>query len=85
MCIIKKDIEAFSIEKKNIINIFKLVVKDLIQLGFLKNGSIDKQSSHFISFFEIFDNIINHGYKGYYSYFSKTKMSIFLNSLYVSR
>ena len=41
-----------------------MVVKDLIQLGLLKNGSIDKQSSSFISFFDVFDNIINHGYKG---------------------
>ena len=59
-----KENEALCIEKKNIINVFKLVVKDLLQVASLKNGSLDKLSSNFLNFFNIFDNIISHGYKG---------------------
>jgi hypothetical protein len=54
------------IEKANLINIFKLVVKDLIEYSLRsERRSIDKNSSYLFNFLDVFENILNHGIKGY--------------------
>jgi hypothetical protein len=53
------------IEKANLINIFKLVVKDLIEYSLQsERRSIDKNSSYLFNFLDVFENILNHGIKG---------------------
>ncbi len=54
--------EWTAVEKKNLINLFKMVVKELIQLN-LNGRTIDDKSTHFLYFFDVFENIIDHGIK----------------------
>lgn len=58
-------IESLKIEKKNLINILKLVVKDLIEISFQNtNRYVDRQSTQLLSFYDVFENVLNHGFKG---------------------
>ena len=72
-----QETDTLNIEKKNLISIFKLVVKDLIDISLKStNRHIDKQSAQLQHFYEIFDNILNHGFKGkkgFGSYWSRNK------------
>jgi RUN and FYVE domain-containing protein 1 len=59
----QKVTEWILVEKKNLINIFKLVIKELIQSSNLNNKTIDNKSTHFIYFFDVFENILDNGLK----------------------
>ncbi len=50
------------VEKKNLINLFKMIVKELIQTN-INGKTIDHKSTHFVYFFDVFENIIDHGIK----------------------
>jgi hypothetical protein len=49
-----KDNEHLIVEKKNLVNLFKLVLKELIQSSISNNKTIDKHSSHFLNFFDVY-------------------------------
>lgn len=77
--------ENLNTEKKNLINIFKLVIKDLIDSSSIKlnkNKNIETSTS-FELFFDVFENILNHGFKGkkglYYLSFQKKDYSSLLD------
>ena len=59
--------ENLRIERKNLINIFKLVVKNLIEscsASLQCVGDIDRTLVNLSDFFDVFENILNHGFKG---------------------
>lgn len=70
---------TLKIERQNLLNIFKLVIKDLIHSSSasIQNAeNFDKNEKNLADFFDVFENILNHGFKG-----SKKSKSInFLNS-----
>ena len=54
------------VEKRNLVSVFKLVLKELIEtalVGDKARKTIDKHSTHFISFFDVFEHILEHGLK----------------------
>lgn len=59
--------ESLKIGRKNLINIFKLVVKDLIESSavIIHNAdNIDESLLNLCDFFNVFENILDHGFKG---------------------
>lgn len=67
----QNELENLLIEKRNLVNIFKLVVKDLIDSSSIKlnkNKSIESSTS-FELFFDVFENVLNHGFRGKRGYF----------------
>jgi hypothetical protein len=77
--------ENLLIEKKNLINIFKLVIKDLIDSSSIKlnKNKIIEASTSYNQFFDVFENILNHGFRGrkglYYLSFQKKDYSSLLD------
>lgn len=71
------------VEKKNLINIFKLVIKDLIDSTSIKlnNNKCVETSQSYELFFDVFENILNHGFKGKksFNYFQKKDYSCLLD------
>lgn len=58
---------TLKIERQNLLNIFRLVIKDLIQTssGSVQNAeNFDKNEKNLTDFFDVFENILNHGFKG---------------------
>ena len=70
------------IEKKNIINISKLVVRDLIEASLMnERRAIDTHSSLLTAFLTIIDNLLTHGLKakkGLNYYYSKRELTTLL-------
>ncbi len=61
------DQENLKIERKNLTNIFKLVVKNLIDSTSASLKCVDDLDRNLIclsDFFDVFENILNHGFKG---------------------
>lgn len=59
--------DTLKIERQNLLNIFRLVIKDLIQTssGSIQNAeNFDKNEKNLTDFFDVFENILNHGFKG---------------------
>ena len=55
------------IERKNLINIFKLVIKDLIESSSATAHNVDNLDKNLLNlsdFFNVFENILDHGFKG---------------------
>lgn len=74
--------ESLRIERLNLINIFKLVIRDLIESSsnsVQSADNFDKNEANLSDFFDVFENILNHGFKGskksFYSGFNKNDYS----------
>lgn len=60
-----KEIDNLRAERKNLINICKLVIKDLIDTSlFPDNRTVENESIELNNFFVVLENIFNHGFKG---------------------
>ena len=79
--------ENLQIERKNLINLFKLVIKNLLESSSLSSKTNENywenNKSNLNDFFDVFENIINHGFKGskkgFYSSFIRHDYSSILN------
>ena len=66
------------VERQNLLNILKLVIKDLIETSsasIQNEENFDKNEKNLTDFFDVFENILNHGFKG-----SKKGKLFFCNS-----
>ena len=60
-----QDEENLIFERKNLINVCKLVIKDLIDTSLLSDRcSLESESNELKHFFIVLENIFNHGFKG---------------------
>ena len=79
--------EHLQIERKNLINLFKLVIKNLIESSSASSKTNENYwentKSNLNDFFDVFENIIDHGFKGskkgFYSSFNRHDYSSILN------
>ncbi len=59
--------ENLKVERKNLTNIFKLIVKSIIDSTSASIKTVDdfdEELNGLNDFFDVFENILNHGFKG---------------------
>ena len=58
------DSDYLSIEKQNLLAVFKLVIKDLLDRTLKREHVLDKEHFYLRHFFIVFEHILYHGYSG---------------------